>query len=320
MRAKTKLFISTAMFFLTLALSLTACTPDNDSRVNTPDKRDNQSNIIQIIDDSGEPVTLNKPAQRVIALAPHIVENVYSAGAGDLLIARVNYANFPPEATTLPKVGGYNQFNIEAIADLKPDLILAWESGTPEHFITKLRQLGIPLYLDEPSTISEVARSIRHIGKLTGRYDHAEKVAQQHLKDLTKIEESQKHKTPITVFYQVWDDPIYTINGKQIISDVLRLCGGINIYASEPIKAPIISLESLIERNPEVIITGDTHTSIDEALGKWKSWPSIRAVKNSNLFVVNADIVSRHSIRILQGAESICEKLDQARTHLTLRQ
>ena len=188
---------------------------------------------ISVQDDSGSIITLEEPAKRIIALAPHIVENVYTAGAGDLLVASVNYANYPAEAENLPKVGGYNKFNIEAIAALKPDVIFAWQSGTPDHFFEKLKQLGIPLYLDEPSTIKEVANSIRNIGILTGRQTQSEQAAKQHLQGLAELKKSQLGKPPLKVFYQAWDDPLYTINGKQIISDVIRLCGGNNIFAKK---------------------------------------------------------------------------------------
>lgn len=277
-----------------------------------------QSNVnsIRVTDNSGVVITLNSPAERIIALAPHIVENVYSAGAGSQLVASVDYANYPPESENLPKVGGYNKFNIESIAALQPDVIFVWESGTPKPFIDKIKQLGIPVYLDEPSTLEEIADSIRNIGKLTGNDEVAKQAAEKHLSDLAALRQSQVNKDPVNVFYQVWDDPLYTINGKQIISSVLRLCGGINIYADEKIKAPIISLESLIERNPQVIMTGSTHESTDKSLDRWKKWPNMTAVAHENLFVVNADIVSRHTVRLIQGATSICQKLDIARANL----
>jgi iron complex transport system substrate-binding protein len=276
---------------------------------------DNQTGV-SVVDDTGATISLERPAQRIIALAPHVVENVYSAGAGEMLVAIVDHSNYPTIASELPSVGGYNKFNIEAIAALNPDVIFAWQSGTPAHFFDKIKQLGIPLYLDEPSTIEAVANSIRNIGILTGNEKYAEEIALKHTLKLKELQSRQKDKQIVNVFYQVWDDPIYTINGKQIISDVLRLCGGNNIYADETIKAPIISLESLIERNPDVIMTGSLHKSADDALGHWKKWPSMNAVKHKNLFVVNPDIVTRHTARILQGAESVCEKLDIARENL----
>ena len=275
---------------------------------------------ISVTDDSGAIISLKQPASRILALAPHIIENVYSAGAGDLLVGSVSYANYPPEAESLPQVGGYNKYNIEAIAALKPDVIFAWQSGTPKHFFDKIKQLGIPLYIDEPSTMQEVATAIRNIGILTGKQHIAELSAKKYLDELALLRQSQTDKTPISVFYQVWHDPIYTINGKQIISDVLRLCGGINIYADEKIKAPIITIESLIERNPDVIITGTNHKSGVEPLLRWQQWPTMTAVKTNNLFTVNADIVSRHTARIIQGAQSVCEKFDTARNNLSSHQ
>jgi len=272
--------------------------------------------LISVIDDAGNTITLSKPAKRIIALAPHIVENIFSAGAGQFLVGSVNYADYPEEAQSIPKVGGYDKYNIEAIAALKPDVIFAWQSGIPAHFFEKFKQLNIPLYIDEPSTIPDVADAITNIGILTGTSHIAEQASQKLLKALEQLQHSQANKAEIAVFYQVWSDPLYTVNGEQIISDVIRLCGGRNIFADESIKAPIISIESVIERNPQVILTGESHPTSNQSLNKWKQWPSITAVKFENLFVLNADIVSRHTARIVQGAESLCEKLDIARKNL----
>jgi len=310
MDEKERLMLKTILLNALLILLLNACSTENENNST------NSSKGISVTDDSGTTITLEQSAKRIIALAPHIVENVYTAGAGNQLVASVNYANYPPEAEKLPKVGGYNKFNIESIAAMQPDLIFVWESGTPKPFIDKIKQLGIPVYLDEPSTIEEIADSIRRIGKLTGNDEVANQAAEKHLNDLAKLKQTQVDKTPVKVFYQVWDDPLYTINGKQVISDVLRLCGGVNIYADESIKAPIISLESLIDRNPEVIMTGSTHISTDKSLERWKKWPSMAAVIHDNLFLVDADIVSRHTTRLIEGATSICQKLDIARTNL----
>ena len=307
-------YILVSVIFLLLA---SVChQPSEQDNKNAVSTESTSSFSISVKDDVGSVISLDAPAKRIIALAPHIVENVYSAGAGDLLVAVVDYANFPAQASKLPSVGGYNKFNIETIAALKPDVVFAWQSGTPAHFLEKIKQLGIPLYLDEPSTIHSVANSIINIGKLTGRLNIAEAVAEEHLKQLEKVVTAQQNKSAIKVFYQVWDDPLYTINGKQIISDVLRLCGGKNIFAAEKIKAPIVNLEALLQLNPDVIITGSEYKSADDALGTWKKWQNLSAVKHNNLFVVNPDIVSRHTVRILQGVASVCEKLDQARNNL----
>jgi len=292
-----------ALLFAAL-FSMTAC---GDS-VN----ENNQANI-QVKDDAGNMITLGKPATRVIGLAPHVIENLYSAGAGKQVIAASDYSDFPEAASKLPKVSGYNTFNLEMIASLKPDLVVAWQSGTPDDVVTKIKQLGIPVYLDEPSTMEHIAESVRRLGKLTGNEGVANKTADAHLAKIQTLRNVHSDKTPLKVFYQVWSDPLYTINGKQVISDLISLCGGINIFASEKIKAPIVSLEAVIDRDPDVIMTGSKTQTPSQALNSWYKWHKISAVKLGNLFAVNPDTVSRHTIRITEGAEAVCERLDIAR-------
>jgi len=299
----TKTLLLATLLTATL-LSMTAC-GDSENEVS--------QTSIQIKDDAGNIITLDKPATRVIGLAPHVIENLYSAGAGKQLIAGSDYADFPEAASKLPKVSGYNTFNLEMIASLEPDLVVAWQSGTPDHVVSKIKQLGIPVYLDEPSTMEHIADSVRRLGKLTGNEGVANKAADTHLDKIQTLRDTHSGKTPLKVFYQVWSDPIYTINGKQMISDVIALCGGVNIFASEKIKAPIVSLEAIIDRDPDVIMTGSKTQTASQALSDWYKWSKVSAVKGENLFVVNPDVVSRHTMRIIQGAEEVCEKLDIAR-------
>jgi len=296
---------------LTLLIAISAC----DNSAVTPANKNTETQI-QVTDDAGNVITLDKPAQKVIGLAPHVIENLYSAGAGKQLIAGVSYADFPEEATKLPIVGGYNKFNIEMIASMKPDLIVAWQSGTPDHFFAKIKQLGIPLYLDEPSTMEHIADSVKRLGKLTGNEAVANKAAEAHLSKVAELRELRKGKPSLKVFYQVWPDPLYTINGEQVISDLIALCGGVNIFADEEIKAPIISSEAVITNNPDVIITGSHTQTPKQALANWYEWKTLSAVQHDNLFVVNPDIVSRHTFRITQGAEQVCKKFDIARQNM----
>lgn len=277
-----------------------------------------ESSHLSVVDFSGQEIVLDQPAERIIALAPHIVENVYSAGAGDFLVARVRYADFPPEVMTLPLVGGHHSYNLEAITKLKPDLILAWKTGVSEQFIHQIKRLGVPIYFDEPSKLEQVAKSIRDIGILTGREEAAEKTISDYQNKLSVLKDKHSDLAIVDVFYQVWDDPLYTINGKQIISDVLRLCGGYNIFSEAPIKAPIVTLESIISRNPEVIMTGNGKHNSQTVLEKWGKWQNLLAVKSNNLFEVDPDIVTRHTVRLLQGAEVVCDKLQIARDRRNL--
>ena len=270
---------------------------------------------IQITDAIGNIVRLEKPAQRIIALAPHIVENVFTAGAGKQLVGAVEYSNYPQEALDLPLVGGYGTVNLETIVELQPDLILGWQSGNQNKIFDKIRNLGIPLYIDQPKSLQDVATVIKHIGLLSGQTSISERAAEQYLHKLKQLENQFRQANPIDVFYQVWDKPLYTVNGEHIISHVIELCGGNNIYKDESILSPVINLESLIELNPEVIMSGlgEKHPAW---LDNWKKWPHLNAVKNNNLYSIHPDIIQRHTIRILEGAAIMCKHLETARKKL----
>lgn len=271
-----------------------------------------QANI-SVVDFSGKTIHLTEPAKRIIALAPHVVENVYSAGAGDYLVGVVSHSNYPADALKLPIVGGYEKTNHEKIIELNPDLIIGWETGNSHSSLKRLTDLGYTVYVDQPNNLQDVAKSIRDIGLLSGTSDHANKIADQYLLDLNQMRSRYKNATPLRVFYQVWDSPLYTINGKHIISDAINICGGINIYADEFAVSPVINIESLLERNPDIIIAGGMSSARPEWLDNWKAWPSLKAVINDNLFHVNPDHIQRHTARLLLGLESICTQLDQAR-------
>lgn len=294
-------------------LSLTACGPETTDPSNRTDSDANVSNSVHVTDFKGMTVTLNKPAKRVIALAPHIVENVYTAGAGDQLVGVVTYSDFPEAATSLPIVGGYAKINLESILELKPDLIIAWESGNSDTGIARIQELGFPVYIDQPDKLEDVAKSIRDIGVLTGTTSTAEPAATSYLQQVERVRRKNLNLQPVPTFYQVWNTPLRTINGKHIISDAIKLCGGTNIYADESAVAPTINIESILERDPEVILASGMSDARPEWLDEWKDWPSLSAVKDNNLYFVNPDHIQRHTVRILSGIEVICEQLQEAR-------
>lgn len=290
-----------------LLIALTACAPDD----NAPAL--NENSPIRVTDFTGTTLVLEKPAQRIVALAPHIVENVFSAGAGEQLVGVVAYSDFPEQAKTLPLVGGYSKTNLEKILELDPDLIIAWQSGNSDATVARIKELGYPVYVDQPDSLSDLSKSIRDIGTLTGHAEHANAVMEQYLGQLESIKARHTDKPKISTFYQVWNQPLRTITGKHIISDAIRICGGTNIYADEKTVSPIINIESLLERDPQVIIASGMSDARPDWLDDWKKWPSLQSVKNNNLFFVNPDHIQRHTIRILLGIDSICTQLDAAR-------
>ena len=296
------------LLLLISTLLLAACQPDTHT-----DNSTTSDTSVSVVDFSGATVTLNSPAKRIVSLAPHIAENVYSAGAGDKLIGVVSYSDYPPAVKDLPLVGGYASINVEKIIELQPDLIIGWESGNSSASIQQLQILGYPVYIDQPDTLADVARSIKDIGVLSGTAMEAVKVADEYTSKINKIENIFKSKSKLKTFYQVWNDPLQTINGTHIISDAIALCGGVNIYADEPVIAPVINIESILERNPDAIIASGMSSARPDWLDEWYDWPSINAVQNNHLFFVNPDHIQRHTVRILLGINAICSQLDSAR-------
>ena len=297
-----------------LIINLSACGGDNNGQAF------NEQHTITVTDFSGATVSLKKPAQRIIALAPHIVENVYTAGAGDKLVGAVAYSDFPEQAQLLPRVGGYSNINIEKILELKPELIIAWKSAISEASILRMKALGFPIYIDQPDTLSDLSKSIKDIGALTGHTEQATHAANKYLVDLEKTKKKYQLQAKVSTFYQVWNQPLRTITGKHIISDAIKICGGVNVYADEKTVSPIINIESLLKRNPQAIIASGLSDKPPEWLNDWKQWPSLQAVRNNNLFFVNPDHIQRHTIRVLLGINSICQQLDEARNKANQKQ
>jgi iron complex transport system substrate-binding protein len=271
------------------------------------------STAIQVTDFNDSIVRLEKPAQRIVALAPHVVENVFTAGAGAQLVGVVAYSDFPEEAKSLPIVGGYTKTNLEKILELQPDLVIAWESGNSDASVARIKELGFPVYVDQPDELIDVAKSIKDIGVLAGTKQIANVAAINYLEKLDRIRTRKLHQHPVTTFYQVWNSPLRTINGNHIISDAIELCGGINIYANESAIAPMVNIESILERDPEVILASGMSHARPEWLDDWGQWPSLSAVKSDNLYFVNPDHIQRHTVRIINGINTICQQFQEAR-------
>ncbi|ACR14465.1 cobalamin-binding protein [Teredinibacter turnerae] len=275
------------------------------------------AHAITVTDYNGDKVSLQQPARRIIALAPHIVENLYSAGAGQYLVGAVDYCDYPPQAKAITRVGSISSHSIEAILAQQPDLVIAWNSGYGGKIIGKLRALGIPVYASNPLQLEDVARSIRDYGKLANTTAVAEKAAQTFLARLQGLRDQYTDHQRLTVLYEVWNSPLQTLNGEHIISDVIALCGGQNVFADAPVIAPKISLESVLSRNPDVIVASGMGEERPEWLDDWRKWPSLKAVQNNHLFFIPPDIIQRHTARILQGVNEMCVHLENARTPLS---
>ena len=269
---------------------------------------------IDLTDDQGQPVHLDKPATRIVSLAPHITEMLFAAGAGERVVGAVQYSDYPEAAKKIPRVGGYTTVDMEKVVALKPDLVVAWKSGNRDAQLGKLRALGIPVFVNEPRKIDDVARSVAQLGKLAGTGAVADAAAQGFRKRHAALAAKYSTRPPVRVFYEAWNRPLMTVNGEHLISDVMRLCGGDNVFAKLPMLAPTIDAEAVLAATPEVIVASGMGEGRPEWLDDWRQWTKLPAVARGNLFFIPPDLIQRHTPRILDGAERLCGQLDEARS------
>lgn len=273
---------------------------------------------ITVRDAMDRTLVLEKPATRVISLAPHITEVVYAAGAGEQLVGAVSYSDYPEAAKAIPRVGSYDSVSYETLLTLKPDLVLAWHEGNGEDVVMRLQSLGLNVYVGEPRALEDVAESLRVIGVLTGNEQEADAAASRFMQQLNDLRKTYSSREPVTVYYQIWNEPLLTLNGDHLISDVVRLCGGRNVFADAMPLVSRISVESVLRANPQVIIASGMDKARPEWLDDWREWSAMTAVKNDQLYFIPPDILQRHTPRIIEGATLMCEKLQQAREHYAM--
>ncbi len=270
---------------------------------------------LEVTDDSGETVRLARPAQRIVSLAPHATELLFSAGAGDRVVGVVDYSDYPPAARRLPRVGGYNALDLEAILALRPDLVVGWASGNPPGLAEQLRGLGLTVFLSEPRRLEDIASNLQRLGRLAGTEVVASRVAADFRRRLQDLRARYAERPPVRVFYQIWHRPLLTINGEHLISKVIRLCGGRNVFADLPVLVPTLDIEAVLAADPEVIVRGVRADADEDWTAFWRRWPQLRAVREGQLIGLPADLLQRPTLRLLEGAQQLCEALETVRRH-----
>lgn len=264
-------------------------------------------------DDIGRELRLAQPARRIVSLAPHITELLFAAGAGERVVGAVAYSDYPEAARSLPRVGGYGNIDMEAVAALQPDLVVAWKTGNRDAHLEKLAALGIPVYVNEPRSFDDVARSLENLARLAGSEAAGRAAAEAFEARKQALATRYAARPKVRMFYQIWDRPLMTINDAHLISDAIRLCGGENVFGSLPQLAPTISVESVLAADPEVIVASGMGEARPDWLDAWKRWPRLKATALENLFFIPPDLIQRHTPRLLDGATRLCEFLDEAR-------
>lgn len=249
--------------------------------------------------------------KRLVTLAPNLTELVFAIGAGDRLVGVSAWSDFPPPARELPVVGDAFTVDQEQLALLDPDLLLVWESGTPAHAVDELRNAGYTVERIRTRSLEDVSIALRRIGELTGRSSEAEVVAANFQAELEALRQSQAGRPSISVFYQVSARPLYTVNREHYVSELIEICGGRNVFDDLDDLAPAISVEAVVDRNPEVMLASTD--AGDGAFAEWQRWPAVSANLYGNQFLLPADEIGRATPRLIVAGGAMCLALQKAR-------
>jgi iron complex transport system substrate-binding protein len=265
---------------------------------------------VDALDDAGQTVHLSQPAGRVVTLAPHLAELVFAAGGGDHLVGTVEYSNFPPAAASVPRVGDAAGIDLERILALRADLVVAWGNGTDPRTVQGLEHLGIPVYVADTVRPGDVARHLRQLGKLMGTRE-GEAAARAFELRLDGLRRRYQQRPDLGVFVQIERTPLMTVGAGHIISNLVRLCGGHNVFAAVPGLTPAVDREALLRADPDLILA--LGPGAQSWLREWRRWPQMRAVKQGRLETLPEDWLARPGPRLVLGAERLCELMDAAR-------
>lgn len=243
---------------------------------------------------------------RIVSLAPSLTDTVIDLDAANLLVGMSDLDRQRlPQYNYISSIGNFGSYSIEKIISLQPDLILAWPSSLTPSQQQQLTSLGYKIVISDPQTIDTLATEVIHLGKQIGREEQGKTLSQRIQLEVSQLRQHYARPTPITVFYQVWDKPIYTIGKHQMISDALQVCGARNIFDDIDLPSPQVSLESVLARNPQIIISSNP-----TILDAWKKWTQLSAVKNNKLLIFDNEEIARPSFTMLEATKELCQLLN----------
>ncbi|NWA68363.1 cobalamin-binding protein [Pseudomonas reactans] len=237
-------------------------------------------------------------AERVVSLAPSLSEIVAELGAADVLVGVLDGGERPAALAHVVSVGHYGQLDMERLLSLKPDLILLWPGSVGPAQRAQLQRLNIPVYVAEPHSLEQLTTQVQAIAEQLGRAEAGRQLAAQLRQRLVELRQRYQRAEPLRVFYQVWSQPLYTVGGGQIISDALNVCGARNVFDDIKLPAPQVSIESVLQRDPEMILVGDQAQK-----DAWKVWPAMA----ERVRVVPDKGLERPSGQMLEAVARLCE-------------
>ena len=274
---------------------------------------------VSALDSDGRKVTLERPAKRIISLAPHTTEQLYAAGAGDRIVGASEYSDYPEEAKALPRVASSGSVNLEAVLALKPDLVVAWRLEATAAALTRLESLGIPVFYSEPHRLAQIPDMIDALGELAGTEATAKPLARSLRAEIQKLHDEFGSRRTITVFYEISERPLMTLGGTHFVSDAIDICGGRNIFAGSTVMAPVVNIESVLAADPMAILTARPDPKDRSWEAFWRRFPGLFAVELDNLYTVPTNEMHRHGPRAIAATRLLCERIDQARVKAATR-
>ena len=268
------------------------------------------AHALQVKDDIGATLSFERPARRIVTLAPHLAEIVFAAGAGASLAGVSAFSHHPVDARRLPVVASHGRVDIERLIALRPDLVLAWQSGNPPLQIDRVRRLGVPVLVTEVRSLADVPRIVRLIGALAGSDALAEARARNLEDEVETLRRRYAGARPLEIFLEIWHRPMLTVNGAHLISDALRVCGGRNVFAAAKTLTPGVSREQVLNARPDAIVTGGFGSEAREA---WRGFEPVPAVRRGRIYPIDPDLLHGQGPRVVEGVRALCERLDLAR-------
>lgn len=261
-------------------------------------------------------VCLPEPATRIVSLSPGATELLFSAGAGDLVVGVSAWSDFPAEAGKLPLVGDSSRLDLETILALAPDLVVAWVDGNSRQQLERLEDLGLTVFWLAPREFEDIARALENLSVFAGTRAVGDEQASAFRNGLAELEARYAQAPSIRVFYQIWDQPLMTINRDELIGKAIELCGGVNVFGHLPRLVPRISREAVLQAAPEVIVTSGREEHDRQWLDDWTAFASLPAVAAGNLYLEPPDLLARPTVRMLDGVNHLCQTLETARARL----
>ena len=262
-----------------------------------------QAAPFRVMDDAGQTLEFSRTPQRIISLTPHLTELVFAVGAGSQLVGVDSASDYPEAAQALPRIGDYSRVNFERVLALKPDLVLVWMGGNRAADIHALKKLGLTVLQTQATRLDDVARLLRLLGTISGHAVAGEAAARDYTRQLAALQAKSAHGTQLQVFYQVWDRPLMTVGGTHWISDALKLCGAQNVFSDLHVLSPVVSIEAVLQRSPELIISG---TDAPDMQRQWRRFANLPAVKRQAFVRVDADRLHRLTPRLIDGVAGLC--------------